>query len=151
MSFMVAMQAIGTGISVYSALQEGKAANDMGKFKQQQFEQERANAIIAAEQQHIDRIMQYDTAKESNLAFRAFLGRDTSDQSFKAFLERQEEVAFRDARRIEVQGQMMSEKLRLSGAVARYEGGIRAKAARRKAMLSLVTGMGKMSETMAIG
>ena len=46
MSFMMAMQAIGTGIQVYSALQEGDAQQDLGAFKQQQYQQEQINAKI---------------------------------------------------------------------------------------------------------
>ena len=150
MSFMVAMQAIGTGISVYSAMQEGNAANDMGKFKEQQYQQEQINSMIESEQMHVDRINQFDAATATNEAFRSFLGRDTSDSSFQAFLDKQKETAFRDASRISFQGFMKSESLELSGKVARYEGAIKARSARNKAMMSLVGGMGKMYETMAI-
>jgi hypothetical protein len=150
MSFMMAMQAIGTGISVYSAMQEGNAANDMGKFKEQQYQQEQINSMIESEQMHVDRINQFDSATATNEAFRSFLGRDTSDSSFQAFLDKQKETAFRDASRISFQGFMKSESLELSGKVARYEGAVQAKSARNKAMMSLVGGMGKMYETMAI-
>ena len=150
MSFMMAMQAIGTGIQVYSALQEGDAQQDLGAFKQQQYQQEQINAKIEAEQMHVDRVDQFDTATQTNEAFRSFLGRDTSDQSFEAFLNKQREIAFRDTSRIATQGFLKEASLELSGRVARYEGDIRARGARQKAMLSLVTGMGKMYETMAV-
>ena len=43
----------------------------------------------------------FDSAQASNLAFAAFIGRDPGDRSMKAFLDRQEEIAYQDVAALE--------------------------------------------------
>ena len=85
---------ISAGFSAFSALQQGSAYAQEGYAQQAQYEQERKQNEIETLQRHNDRLRNYDSARASNLAWFAFSGRDPSDRSVKAFLDKQRDVAY---------------------------------------------------------
>ena len=101
---LFAIQAIGTAISVVSAIRQGQQARDAARFEQQQqlfaSKQTKVEAAATAAQ----RIRQFDSDQASNRAFAAFMGRDPNDRSLRAFNERQREIAYSDAEMAESTG-----------------------------------------------
>ena len=104
MSFMMALQAIGTGLKIVGALQGAKAQQQQAAFDLQQLElKKQQDQLIALQRQNL-RNAEFDSAEATNRAtFFGGLGRDTSDRSVKAFLEKQREIASEDIEAIQLQ------------------------------------------------
>ena len=117
-----AIQAIGTGLSVVSALQSGRAAKRQAQIEQEQrrFQAKltKNEAAAAANQ----RLREFDSAQSSNIAFAAFMNRDPSDRSMKAFMDRQKEVAYTDAEMIESTGLIKATQQRMLADAAGVRG-----------------------------
>lgn len=112
---MAYLQAIGTGLSIYSAIQEGKAKQQEAAFNRQQLEQQAKQEEIAGRDAINSRLRDYDRAEANNLAFFAFLNRDMSDRSLKAFLEAEKQVAFEDVKAIDRGATASASQSRIAG------------------------------------
>jgi len=101
-----------TGLSAISSIQQGRAARKQAAFNQAQYEQSARQTEIEALERANVRLRQFETATSSNIAFQAFLGRDPSDRSMKAFMDRQKEIAYSDVQSIGSQGMMQASQQR---------------------------------------
>ena len=98
-----AIQGIGTVLSVVSSLSAGRAARREAAFNRKQLEfKAKMQKAEAGERANL-RLRDFDSAQASNRAFAAFIGRDPSDRSMKAFMDRQEEIAYQDVEAVESQ------------------------------------------------
>ena len=128
-------------LGAYATVQSGKAAQSAANAEALQFEQEkRQNEIIAA-QRHVDRLNQYDSARATNEAFFAFLGRASSDRSVKAFMDKQREVAYTDVARSDAQGYAEGVQLATQAQVTRMRGANAARSANIAALTTLSSGL----------
>lgn len=132
---------ISAGFSAFSALQQGGAYAQEGYAQQAQYEQERKQNEIETLQRHNDRLRNYDSARASNLAWFAFSGRDPSDRSVKAFLDKQREVAYQDVARSDAQGFAEGAQLAFQGRMAATKGRNMQRASTIKALTSIASGM----------
>lgn len=111
MSFVAAAIVASTAISVSSSIKQGKDAKDQANREADQMERDRRLTAVESKQRNNDRMTEYQDARSTNDAFFAFLGRDATDQSVKAFLAKQQEVAFEDVSRSGLQSRMEQAKL----------------------------------------
>ena len=111
MSFVAAAIVASTAISVSSSIKQGKDAKDQANREADQMERDRRLTAVESKQRNNDRMIEYQDARSTNDAFFAFLGRDATDQSVKAFLAKQQEVAFEDVSRSGLQSRMEQTKL----------------------------------------
>lgn len=109
---LAALQAIGTVVSVYSTIQQGNAARADAQRQASLYQAERKTNELQVLQRNNDRLARYDAALATNTAWFAFAGRDASDRSVQAFLDKQRQVAYTDVSRSTTQGFMEDEKLR---------------------------------------
>lgn len=118
-----AIQAIGTGLSIVSTIAAGRAARQEAEFNRKQLEfqskMQKTQAAATANQ----RLRDFDTAESQNNAFFAILSRDPSDQSLKAFMKRQKEIAYSDVDAIESQGLIESSQTMRLAALQGIRGG----------------------------
>lgn len=129
------------GFSAYSSMQAGKAAAAQGRAQQAMYEQERKQNEIEAMQRHNDRLAAYDSARASNLAWFAFSGRDPSDRSVQAFLNKQREVAYTDVARSDAQGFAEGAQLAMQGRMAALKGRNQQRASTIKALSTIASGL----------
>jgi hypothetical protein len=94
--FIAAAIIIGTTAQVIGQVKAGKAAKEESLINAQQMETDKQLSAIQASQAHVVRARQFEEAVSANEAFFAFSGRDVSDMSVKAFLERQKDVYTED-------------------------------------------------------
>lgn len=109
---LAALQAIGTVVSVYSTIQQGRAVQEEAQREASLYQAERKTNELQTLQRNNDRMSAYNAALATNTAWFAFAGRDASDRSVQAFLNRQKEIAYTDLSRSSTQGFMEDEKLR---------------------------------------
>jgi hypothetical protein len=131
----------GAAFSAYGQMQAGKAAAQQGRLQQAMYEQERRQNEIETLQRHNDRLAAYDSARASNQAWFAFSGRDPSDRSVQAFLNKQREVAYTDVARSDAQGFAEGAQLAFQGRMARYGGETRRRAYQIQAISTLASGL----------
>jgi len=97
----MAIQTIGTTLSVFSSIQSGRDNRSEAEFNRKQLEfKAKMQKVEAAEKANL-RLRDFDSAQASNRAFAAFIGRDPGDRSMKAFMDRQKEIAYQDAEALE--------------------------------------------------
>jgi hypothetical protein len=96
MFIAAAAMIIGTTVQVIGKVKAGKAAKEESLINAQQMETDKQLSAIQASQAHVARARQFEEAVSTNEAFFAFSGRDVSDMSVKAFLERQKDVYTED-------------------------------------------------------
>jgi hypothetical protein len=97
----MAIQTIGTTLSIFSSIQSGRAKRSEAEFNRKQLEfKAKMQKVEAAEKANL-RLRDFDSAQASNRAFAAFIGRDPGDRSMKAFMDRQKEIAYQDAEALE--------------------------------------------------
>jgi len=84
--------AAATSISTVSSIKAGKAQKAESEANAKQMEVDNALLGAQAMQQHNARAAIFSDATSANTAFFAFSGRDVSDMSVKAFLERQKQI-----------------------------------------------------------
>ena len=95
------IQAAGTILGVVSTISAGRAARREAEFNRKQLEfKSKMQKLEASEKANL-RLRDLDSAQASNRAFAAFLGRDPGDRSMKAFMDRQEEIAYQDVAALE--------------------------------------------------
>lgn len=136
-----ALQMIGTGLSVYSALQEGKAKQQEAAFNRKQMEQQAKQEQIAGRDAINSRLREYDRAQANNLAFFAFLNRDVSDRSLKAFFEAERQIAFEDVTAIERDVTAQVGQTRIAGRMETARGRSASQASLINASSSILSGL----------
>jgi|TARA_E500000318_G_scaffold1125_2_gene1461 hypothetical protein len=135
------LQIIGTAISAYSTIQGGRAARADANRQAALYEREKQLNKLETLQRHNDRLNQYDAALATNTAWFSFLGRDASDRSVRAFLDKQKEVAYTDITRSELQGFIEGERLGMQADLVRTRGRNQQRASQLSALSSITSGL----------
>ena len=118
----MAIQAAGTALSFVSALSQGRAAKREAEFNRQQLEfKSKMQKLEATERANL-RLRDFDSAQAQNRAFTAFIGRDPSDRSMSAFMDRQQEIAYQDAEALESQALIEASQTRRLAAMEGVRG-----------------------------
>jgi hypothetical protein len=128
-------------LGAYATIQAGKGAQAAANAEAAQLEQEKKQNEVIAGQRHTDRLDQYDAARANNLAWFAFSGRDVSDRSVKAFMDKQREVAYTDVARSDAQGYADSSQLAMQAQVTRMRGANARRSANIQALSTLSSGL----------
>lgn len=116
----IALQAIGTGLSVMSSLQQGQAAKRQARYQEQQYRIQMEQEKLATLQRMNDRNEELLANEKVNRAFVfAKLGRDPSDRSFRAFMQKQRNLAGEDLDRLQTQHVQTIGNLKTSIGLAR--------------------------------
>lgn len=132
MDFLTMAQIAGTGLKFVSALQGGQAAQDQAAFDNYQTELKINQEKIVGRQRMNQRNAQFAANESINRAtFLSGMNRDVSDRSFRAFMERQRQIASEDAEVISGQTVMTTSQLR----VAQKATSLRADQAKQAALL----------------
>jgi len=122
MSFVTAAIVIGTGLSAYSSIQSGKAAKKEAQFNAAQMERDMELGRIEATQNATAMAQDYAMSVSANDAFFAFTGRDVSDRSVRAFMERQEEIYSTDISRLASDTNMRAQSVAAMAGAERQRG-----------------------------
>ena len=138
---LAALTLLGTGISAYAAIQQGNAARADAQRQAALYEQERRVNKLETLQRHNDRLNQYDAALATNTAWFAFSGRDASDRSVRAFLDKQRDVAYTDVTRSDLQGYMEGQKLRMQADLSLARGRAAQRASQLSALSTITSGL----------
>mgnify|MGYP006908271845 FL=1 len=138
---LAALSLLGTGISAFAAIQQGNAARADAQRQAALYEQERRVNQLETLQRHNDRLNQYDAALATNTAWFAFAGRDASDRSVRAFLDKQREVAYTDVTRSDLQGYMEGQKLRMQADLSIARGRAAQRASQLSALSTITSGL----------
>jgi hypothetical protein len=105
MSWQLVAAVIGGVGSIKSGQSQKKAA----EANAQQMERDMELARVEAAQNALARTQDYAQSVSSNEAFFAFSGRDVSDRSVRAFMQRQEEIYSTDISRLASDTQMRAQ------------------------------------------
>tara|TARA_R110000822_G_scaffold309899_1_gene440588 strand:+ start:130 stop:573 length:444 start_codon:yes stop_codon:yes gene_type:complete len=141
MSWLVTAIVGSTALKVGSEINKGKALKAQAGREATQMELDRQLTAVEAQQRNNDRLTEYQDARSSNDAWFAFLGRDTSDLSVKAFLEKQQRVAFDDVARSSLQSRMQQAKLSMQIQDVRISGRNAEKAGYINAATTVLSGL----------
>lgn len=143
---LTGLQIFGSALSAFSSIQQGNAARADAQRQAALYEQERQLNKLETLQRHNDRLNQYDAALATNTAWFAFLGRDASDRSVRAFLDKQRSVAYTDVARSDTQGFMEGQKLQMQGQLALSRGRAAQRASQLTALSSFTSGLYRYSQ-----
>lgn len=138
---LAALTLLGTTISAYAAIQQGNAARADAQRQAALYEQERRVNKLEVLQRHNDRLNQYDAALATNTAWFSFLGRDASDRSVRAFLDKQRDVAYTDITRSDLQGYMEDKKLGMQADLTIARGRSAQRASQLNALSTISSGL----------
>ena len=126
MNPMLAIQLLGTGLSVYSSIKEGQAIQDQAAYDNYQLSLQKKQDEIVGRQKMNQRNYEFSYNESVNRAtFFSGMNRDVSDRSVKAFLDKQKKLAQEDVNAIasqttvagrQVSMQMSANKLRAAQA-----------------------------------
>tara|TARA_R110000851_G_scaffold25563_5_gene73467 strand:+ start:204 stop:656 length:453 start_codon:yes stop_codon:yes gene_type:complete len=141
MSFLVAMQVLGTALSVQSAMQKGKASNTVAQMNAEQETMRLAQEKIISMQKNNDRLAEFDRNSSVNEAFFAFLGRDSSDASYKAFQKSNKKMALSDVKRQTNQSLLEQGQIKYAREQHLYGGKVALQASKVEAFSSAVNGL----------
>jgi hypothetical protein len=122
MTFVTAAIVVGTGLSAYSSIQAGKAAKKEAQFNAAQMERDMELGRIEATQNATAMAQDYAQSVSANDAFFAFTGRDVSDRSVRAFMERQEEIYSTDISRLASDTNMRAQSVAAMAGAERQRG-----------------------------
>ena len=122
MSFVTAAIVIGTGLSAYSSIQSGKAEKKEAQFNAAQMERDMELGRMEATQNATAMAQDYAQSVSANDAFFAFTGRDVSDRSVRAFMERQEEIYSTDISRLASDTNMRAQSVAAMAGAERQRG-----------------------------
>lgn len=139
MALPMALQILGTGFKVASAMQQGRNAQSEAEFNRYQLELDALRQKTAGRERANQRLRDLDADTANNLAIFGFLGRE--DRSVKAFLEAQKRVAYEDADILLTQSDMEARQTRLKGEMEMVRGRNAAKAGLLGATTSIVSGL----------
>tara|TARA_B100000029_G_C17609036_1_gene968625 strand:- start:835 stop:1287 length:453 start_codon:yes stop_codon:yes gene_type:complete len=142
MSWLVALQAVGTGISIMSAMNKGEAKYTNAQFEASQYALQTGQNKIIAEQNSIDRLEKFDQSAKVNEAMFAFLGRDADlDESIQAFNKKQKEIAQRDVTRADTDGWIKYGQGKLAAEQALFTGEEARRTAKWESMSAIASGL----------
>jgi len=133
-----------SGMASYQAQNaSARASLRAGAQTAERIEQEKQVAKLNAEQETSELMKNFSDSMASNIAFRAMLGRDVNDASFKAFEANNFDTYETDIKRIGIQANQVEKNYNLQKNEA-FSGAVDyAKSARRKGRTSLLTGIGE--------
>jgi len=120
--FVAAAIVVGTGISAYSSIKAGKAAKKEANFNAAQMERDMELGRIEATQNATAMAQDYAQSVSANDAFFAFAGRDVTDRSVRAFMERQEEIYSTDIARLASDTNMRAQSVAAMAGAERQRG-----------------------------
>ena len=113
---------VSTLISAGATIKAGVDAKNAGDRNAFSIETDRILTEAETKQKHSDRIEEYEVNLSSNTAQFAAQGVDSSSMSVKAFLDKQQDIAFSDVERSNFMGQMQASKLSIMAANERQRG-----------------------------
>ena len=119
---MSIFQLVSLGLSVYSSARSGKAQKSAAEANAQQMERDMELGKIEAAQNALAMSQDYAQSVSSNEAFFAFSGRDVSDRSVRAFMQRQEEIYSTDISRLASDTQMRAQSAAAMAGAERKRG-----------------------------
>ena len=142
-------QLIAAGIGAMGQIAAGQAAQESANLDAFNTETEKVRSKTEALQRHNDRLEQYRQNNASNIASFYAMGRDITDRSVMAFLEKQKQTAAEDTRRSDVMGMFESMNLQQQATATRIEGRAQKQAAMIGAFNTLARGISDYQDTMA--
>ena len=122
MSYVAAAIVASTAISAYSSVKAGKAAKQEANFNAAQMERDMELGRIEATQNATAMAQDYAMSVSANDAFFAFAGRDVTDRSVRAFMERQEEIYSTDIARLASDTNMRAQSVAAMAGAERQRG-----------------------------
>lgn len=122
MSYVAAAIVTSTAISAYSSAKAGKEAKKEAQFNAAQMERDMELGRIEATQNATAMSQDYAMSVSANDAFFAFTGRDVSDRSVRAFMERQEEIYSTDISRLASDTNMRAQSVAAMAGAERQRG-----------------------------
>ena len=132
-----------SGFASYQAQNAGaRATLRAGAQTAERIEHEKQIAKLNAEQETSELMKDFSESMASNIAYRAMLGRDVSDPSFKAFEANNFNTYETDIKRIGLQAKQVEKKYNLEKFETLSTSIDRAKSMRRKGRASLLTSVG---------
>ena len=132
-----------SGIASYQAQNAGaRASLKAGQQTAERIEQEKQVAKLNAEQETSELMKDFSESMASNIAYRAMLGRDASDASFKAFEKNNFSTYQEDIKRIGIQANQVEKNYNLQKFETLSSSIDRAKSLRTKGRASLITSVG---------
>lgn len=134
---MLASSAVGAAGQLAAGQAQRRAA-DLNAFN---IETDRVRSQAEALQRHNDRLEQYRSNLSANIASFSAAGRDISDRSVKAFLEKQKQIAADDTKRSDFMGFAEAARLRQEATATRIEGRAQQQAATIGAFTTLASGL----------
>ena len=111
-----------TAISSYSSVKAGKADKAAAFANAQQMERDMELGRIEATQNATAMAQDYAMSVSANDAFFAFTGRDVSDRSVRAFMERQDEIYSTDISRLASDTNMRAQSVAAMAGAERQRG-----------------------------
>lgn len=124
-----------------SSRAEARAYEEAGQRDATQLEQQKQQAKLQAEQEETARMEEFQQTMGSNIAFRAILGRDPSDPSFRAFEENNYRTYKEDLNRIALQSNITTRNIDLQKQYTLEEAQDRASSARRSGLINFSSTM----------
>ncbi|MBC42971.1 MAG: hypothetical protein CML19_12165 [Pusillimonas sp.] len=122
MSYVAAAIVAGTAISAYGSVKAGKAAKQEANFNAAQMERDMELGRIEATQNATAMSQDYAQSVSANDAFFAFAGRDVTDRSVRAFMDRQEEIYNTDIARLASDTNMRAQSVAAMAGAERQRG-----------------------------
>jgi len=122
MSYVAAAIVTSTAISAYSSVQAGKAEKAAANANAAQMERDMELGRIEATQNATAMAQDYAMSVSATDAFFAFAGRDVTDRSVRAFMERQEEIYSTDIARLASDTNMRAQSVAAMAGAERQRG-----------------------------
>ena len=121
--FFQVLSAIGTAISVMSAMQAGRAAREQAEAQAAEIEEERITNRIRALQTTNNMLAEYDADTNINEAMLFGLAdRDPTDRSLSAFFEKQNQIIGEDVKTATRQALFQDDKMERQAEAIRRSG-----------------------------
>jgi len=132
----------GTALQASSALSAGRAAQQTAAMRMRQQEIQIQQNRIQARDKANQRERQFQTAQSSNRAMFAFMNRDLgSDQSYAAFLKRQQKIKSDDRAALDFTATAQQQQMLAQGQQSLVEGQIKKEQYEMSALTSIATGL----------
>lgn len=136
---LVAMTTIASGVGgMLSARAGAKEALRAGARTAERIDQQKQVSELQAEQETSEILKSFSASMANNIAMRAYMGRDVSDPSFKAFEKNNFATLETDLKRMDIQAKNISKNYDLQKFEAVSSATDRAKSLRRQGLLNLV-------------
>ena len=138
---------IGSVVGAAGQMAAGRAAQESAELNAFNIETDKVRSETEARQRHNDRLEQYRSNLSANIAAFSAAGRDISDRSVQAFLEKQKEIASDDTRRSDFMGAAEAARLQQQATASRVEGRAQRQAATIGAFTTLANGISNFGKT----